>query len=438
MIFDKSNELRKKSHALIPGGAHTYSKGDDQFPSESPGFITRGEGCYVWDPDGNKYIDWGMGLRSTTLGHGYKRVVDAVRDQINWGANYTKPSTLEVELAELLVDIIPCAEMVKFAKNGSTTTTAAVKLARAYTKRDMVAICSDHPFFSYDDWFIGSTNMSAGVPQCARDLTKSFKFNDIESVRALFKKYPNEISCVILEPATEIEPKDNFLQQVQAVCKEYGAVFVLDEMISGFRWHLKGAQHVYGVTPDLATYGKGLANGFSVAVLAGKKEIMSLGAIEGEQERVFLISTTHGAENHSLAAAIASIKEIRDKNVCEHLRVIGELTKKNLNEVFEKHNLGDIFAVYGEVACRLAMSVQPVGNFDAQQVKTFFLQELIREGILFNGYFAVSYSHTEKEVETTVKAWDVACKKIRLAIDSGDLDNKLQGQPTKPIFRKFN
>ncbi|NCN21890.1 glutamate-1-semialdehyde 2,1-aminomutase, partial [Candidatus Falkowbacteria bacterium] len=343
MNFEKSDELRKKSHACIPGGAHTYSKGDDQFPKLSPGFICKGEGAYVWDVDGNKFIDWGMGLRSTTLGHGYKRVVDAVLEQISFGANFTRPSHLEVEFAELLVNIIPCADMVKFAKNGSTVTTAAVKLSRAYTGRDLVAICADHAFYSYDDWFIGSTVMDAGVPQAIKDLTVKFNYNDIESVENLFKKYPNEISCVILEPATEIEPKNNFLNKLRSLCDAYGVVLIFDEMITGFRWHIKGAQYVYNVFPDLATYGKGIANGFSVGVLAGKKDIMNLGGINGtDHERVFLISTTHGAENHSLAAAIASLRELQEKNVPKYLAKIGASLRKELNDIHKKYDLDSL------------------------------------------------------------------------------------------------
>ena len=438
MKFTKSEKLRERAHKLIPGAAHTYSKGDDQFPKMSPGFIARGEGAYCWDVDGNKFIDWGMGLRSTTLGHGYKPVVNAVMAQIKKGANYTRPSIYEIELAELLTKIIPCAEMVKYAKNGSTVTTAAVKLARAYTKRDLVAVCAEHSFFSYDDWFIGSTAVPSGVPQVIRDLTVKFHFNDIDSVKEMHKKHKDKISCIILEPATEVEPKDDFLKKVQKLCKENGTVFILDEMISGFRWHLKGAQHVYGVTPDLATYGKGIANGFSLSVLAGKKEIMQLGSIEGGHERVFLISTTHGAENHSLVAGIATIKEIQKKNVIAHLYKIGKALKTRLNKINEQYGLEEIIKVFGEVDCRLACSYSDANGFTGAEIKTYFLQEIISDGILFNGYFAPSFSHTEREVKTTEKAWESACKKTKDALEKKEIRKRLIGEPVKPVFRRFN
>lgn len=438
MKFTKSNQLRKISHKLIPGGAHTYSRGDDQFPQLSPGFIVKGKGAYCWDPDGNKFLDWAMGLRSVVLGHGYKPVIDAAIKQIKIGSGYSRPSVLEIELAKLLTKIIPCAEMIKFAKNGSTTTTAAVKLARAYTGRDLVAICSDHPFFSYDDWFIGTTVVKAGIPKVIRDLSITFKFNDIKSLERLFKRYPNKIACVILEPATEIEPKDNFLQKVQKLCRKNRAVFILDEMISGFRWHLKGAQYVYKVKPDLATFGKGIANGFSFAVLAGKREIMDLGGIYGKRERVFLISTTHGAEVHAVAAAIASIKELQKKKVIPHLYKIGRQLRTRLNKISKKYGLEDIVKVYGEVPCRLAASFASFGKYNSAQIKTYFLQELISKGILFNGYFAISYSHKEKEVRITERVWDYVCKKLKAALDNRDLEKKLVGEPIKPVFRKFN
>lgn len=438
MKFTKSNRLRKRSHLLIPGGAHTYSKGDDQFPELSPGFIVRGKGAYVWDLDGNRFLDWGMGLRSTTLGYGYESVLDAVRKQIDQGANFPRPSPLEVGLAELLVEIIPCAEMVKFAKNGSTVTTAAVKLSRAYTGRDLVAICSDHAFFSYDDWFIGSTAVPRGVPQAIRDLTVSFKFNDIKSLENTFDKYLGKIACVILEPATEVEPQEDFLKKVQLLCKKNGAVFILDEMISGFRWHLKGAQHVYGVTPDLATYGKGIANGFSVAVLAGRKDIMDLGGIYGPQERVFLISTTHGAENHGLAAAIATIDEMRKNDVAGHMCAVGARLKECLNGIHRQYGLENILKIFGDVPCRLAMSVASHEGYDSFQLKTYFFQEIISQGILFNGYFSPSYSHGEREIKATVRAWHFACNQLKVALDRKDVEQKLIGKPVKPVFRKYN
>jgi len=264
MTYTRSNEVQKKSHTLIPGGAHTYAKGDDQYPELAPGFLERGKGCHVWDLDGNEFIEYGMGLRSVTLGHAYEPVVEAAYRQMQLGINFTRPSSIEVECAEEFLSFIDGAEMVKFAKNGSDVTTAAVKLARAYTGRDLVAICVDHPFFSVDDWFIGTTDMSAGIPQAVKDLTVKFHYNDIEEVQSLFAKYPNQIACLFMEVERLEPPKEGFLQQVKELCHANGTLLIFDEIITGFRWHMGGAQKYHGIIPDLSTFGKAMGMDFQL------------------------------------------------------------------------------------------------------------------------------------------------------------------------------
>ena len=234
-----SRQLQKRAHELIPGGCHTYAKGDDQYPQIAPPFIARGSGCHVWDTDGNEYIEYGMGNRSVGLGHAYAPVVDAVRDELKRGCNFTRPSSIEVACAEQFLSLIDGAEMVKFCKDGSDATSAAVKTARAYTGRDMIACCGDHPFFSTDDWFIGTTAMNAGIPEAIKKLTVTFRYNDLNSVRALFEQYPGRIAAVILEAARVEEPRDNFLHKLKDLCHSHGALFILDEMITGFRWHAR-------------------------------------------------------------------------------------------------------------------------------------------------------------------------------------------------------
>src|SRR5262245_10722311 len=305
MLTEKSLELAKRFTATIPGGSHTYAKGNDQYPEGLAPYLVRGKGCHVWDVDGNEYIEYGMGMRAVTLGHAYSPVVQAAQRQMNLGTNFTRPATIELECAETLLSLIPGGEMAKFAKNGSDVTTAAVKLARAYTARDMVAICAEHPFFSTDDWFIGTTPVSAGIPKVVADLTVAFHYNDIAGVKALFERYPERIACLVLEPATHQEPMNGFLHETQRLCRQHGALLIFDEMITGFRWHLNGAQTLYGVDPDLSAFGKALGNGFSVSALVGKREIMELGGLDHPKDRVFLLSTTHGAETHALAAAQA-------------------------------------------------------------------------------------------------------------------------------------
>lgn len=290
---------RSRLLKAIPGGAHTYSRGYDQYPSNAPEVLSHGKGAYVFDSDGKKYLDYGMALRAVNLGYAEEEIDEAAIAQIRNGNNLTIPSMIELEAAELMINLIDSVDMVKFTKNGSTAVSAAVKLSRAYTGRDIVARCAEQPFFSYDDWFIGSTPLTMGIPREAIENTKVFRYNNISSLESLIDEYPGQIACVVLEAAaTECPAIDehhsgccgqsvctrpygsctnNYLQQVQNLCKKNGIVFVLDEMITGFRWNMKGAQHMYGVTPDLCTFGKAMANGFSVACVAGKREIMELG-----------------------------------------------------------------------------------------------------------------------------------------------------------------
>src|SRR3990172_6761176 len=239
--FEASAQLRSKAHELIPGGSHTYAKGDDQYPELAPGFIARGKGTHVWDVDGNEFIEYGMGNRAVGLGHAYPAVIEAARQQLLNGCNFTRPSPIEVECAEQFLRMID-GEMVKFCKDGSTATTEALRLARAATGRDLVACCGDHPFFATHDWFIGTTAMHAGIRETVRKLTLTFKYNDISSVRALFEAHPGAIAGVILEAVKRVEPENGFLHEVKRICHENGALFILDEMITGFRWHNGGAQ----------------------------------------------------------------------------------------------------------------------------------------------------------------------------------------------------
>jgi glutamate-1-semialdehyde 2,1-aminomutase len=435
MSFEQSSLLREKAHALIPGGAHTYAKGDDQYPVHAPGFIVRGEGCHVWDVDGNEFIEYGMGLRAVTLGHGYRRVIDAAHRQMLLGSNFTRPAPIEIECAEALRGLIDGAEMVKFAKDGSDVTTAAVKLARAYTGRDLVARCGDQPFFAVDDWFIGSTSMAAGIPQAVRDLTVQFRYNDTESLRQLFAQHPGKIACVVLEAATAIEPKGDFLVQLQQLCEKEGAVFILDEMITGFRWHLGGAQKYYGVRPHLSTFGKAMANGFALSALVGKKEIMELGGLHHDKERVFLLSTTHGAETHALAAAIETMRIYQDANVIAHLYRQGERLRDGINRAARALGLAGHFEVFGK-APNLIYATRDEGKQPSQAFRALFLQETIQRGLLMPS-LVVSFSHEDKDIDHTIEAIGDALGVYRKALENG-VDKYLVGRPVKPVFREYN
>lgn len=435
MNFDKSKALKSKSHLLIPGGAHTYAKGDDQYPEQAPGFLERGLGCHVWDMDGNEFIEYGMGLRSVTLGHAYGPVVEAAYQQMKLGVNFNRPSSIELECAEKLLSLIDGAEMVKFAKNGSDVTTAAVKLARAFTGRDLVAICVDHPFYSVDDWFIGTTDMSAGIPQAVKDLTIKFHYNNVEEVKALFEKYPNQIACLFMEPERLEPPQADFLQQVREICHANGALLIFDEIITGFRWHLGGAQKYHGVVPDLSTFGKAMANGFSIAALVGKKEIMELGGLYHNKERVFLLSTTYGAETHSLAAALATMKTYETEPVIEHLYRQGERLAKGINQSVQEHHLEGFFGTLGK-PCNLLYYTRDGDGCPSQPFRALFLQEIIKRGVLASS-LVTSFSHSDQDVDRTLEAINEALCVYRRALDEG-FEKYLVGPPIKPAIRKYN
>jgi glutamate-1-semialdehyde 2,1-aminomutase len=433
--YERSQSLQQKSHRLIPGGAHTYAKGDDQYPELAPGFLARGKGCHVWDVDGNEYIEYGMGLRAVTLGHGYEPVTEAAYRQMQQGINFTRPAFIEVECAEKFLSLIEGAEMVKFAKNGSDATSAAMKLARAYTGRELVAVCADHPFFSTDDWFIGSTPMSAGIPQAIQNLTVKFNYNNLASVKALFEQHPGQIACLIMEAETAVAPVDNFLHEVKKLCHENGALFVIDEIITGFRWHLNGAQKVHNIVPDLCTFGKAMGNGFSIAALAGKRDVMKLGGLDHEQERVFLLSTTYGAETHSLAAAIATMQVYEQENVIEHLYRQGARLIKGISQAIANNQLEGYFGLSGK-PCNLVYFTCDANKERSQAFRTLFLQETIARGLIMPS-LVVSYSHSDEDIDRSIDAIADALKIYRLALEDG-VEKYLVGRPVKPVFRKFN
>jgi glutamate-1-semialdehyde 2,1-aminomutase len=383
----------------------------------------------------NEYIEYGMGLRAVTLGHAYEPVVEAAYRQMLLGINFTRPAAIEIECAEKLLSLIDGAEMVKFAKNGSDVTTAAVKLARAYTGRDHVAICADHPFFSVDDWFIGSTPMAAGIPEVVRNLTVKFHYNDLESVQALFDQYPGKIACFIMEPEKNEPPANSFLHEAQRLCHEHGALLILDEIITGFRWDLGGAQKLYGIIPDLSTFGKAMGNGFSISALVGKKEIMELGGLHHDKERVFLLSTTYGAESHSLAAALETMKIYERENVIEHLYRQGDRLIEGINQVVEEHQLNGFFGVAGK-PCNLVFYTRDQQKNPSQPFRTLFLQETIKRGIIMPS-LVVSFSHTDEDIDKTIEGIGEALYIYRKALDEG-VEKYLVGQPSKPVFRRYN
>lgn len=435
MKFGKSLKIQGKFNAIIPGGCHTYAKGDDQYPQFMPVYMARGKGSHVWDIDGNEYIEYGMGMRSVTLGHAFGPVVDAARRQMLLGNNYVRPARIELDCAEAFLSIIDGADMVKFCKDGSDATSGAIKLSRAHTGRDMVAICGDHPFFSVDDWFIGTTAIAAGIPQSTREMTVKFHYNDLASVKELFAKYPGKIACVILEPEKIDPPENNFLQELKRIAHENGALFVLDEMITGFRWHLGGAQKKYGIVPDLSAFGKALGNGFAISALAGKREFMELGGLHHDKERVFLMSTTHGAENHALAAALAAMRYYKENPVIETLYAQGRKLAEGVNKVSRELGLEKHVAIIGPDCCSV-FTTRDQDHKPSQPFRTLFLQETMKRGLLMPSSI-VSYSHSDRDIRQTVDKIQEVLVIYKKALDEG-IDKYLVGEPVKPVYRKYN
>jgi glutamate-1-semialdehyde 2,1-aminomutase len=431
--FAVSDALRPRAQSVIPGGAHTYAKGDDQYPVLAPGFIARGFGCHVWDADGNEFIEYGMGLRAVTLGHAYPRVVAAAVQQMRRGTNFTRPSPLEVECAEDLLEVVPGAEMAKFTKDGSTATTAAVRLARAYTGRDLVALCSDHPFFSYDDWAICTTPMDAGIPQDVKRLTLTFRYNDLAGAAALFSAHRGRIAALILEPAKDAEPAVGFLTELRQLCHRNGALLILDETITGFRWPQRSAQRHYGVEADLSAFGKALGNGFAVSALVGKREIMRLGGLDHNRDRVFLLSTTHGADTSALAAALAVMEIYRSEPVVDTLERQGQRLRTGIESAVVRHSLGAHFQLVGRPV-NLVYACRDRDGTPSQIFRTLFLQETIGRGVLAPS-LVVSYSHSDDDIDRTVEAIDGALGVYRRALEDGP-EAHLVGRPVQPVFRR--
>lgn len=457
MTTKDGSSFSARLHRVIPGGAHTYSRGDDQYPSNAPPILASGKGAYVFTPEGDRLLDYGMGLRAVTLGYADERVNRAAAHGMSLGVNLTRASVIELEAAERLTGLIDGADMVKFAKNGSNVTTAAAKLARAFTGRRYVCVPRQHPFFSFDDWFIGATALKRGIPSEHHETTLLFDYGDAASLQALFDAHLGEIAAVMLEPATTVGPcpgcagagrleppqckgcpnrEGNFLVQVQAICRGNGALFILDEMITGFRWHLKGAQYLYGVQPDLTTFGKGMANGFAVAALVGRREVMEIGGINRPgQERTFLISTTHGAEMASLAAFMETVAVYEEQPVVDHLWRYGAKLMTGLESLAHEAGVSHSFQLQGNAISMNYVTLDPAGA-GSLPLRTLFSQEMIRGGVLMP-WIAPCYAHGDAELEITFAAARKAFAVYAQALEQG-VERFLVGPAIKPVFRKFN
>ncbi|MFZ7133085.1 MAG: aminotransferase class III-fold pyridoxal phosphate-dependent enzyme [Eubacteriales bacterium] len=425
--FDKSNEMLVRAKRVTPLGAQTYSKSYRYYcEGNAPAFIDRGEGCYVYDVDGNKYIDFVCALGPITIGYNDKRVNQAVMEQLSKGIIFSQQSEVELLLAEKVTKIIPCAEMVRFVKNGSDATTSAIRLARAYTNRELVAVSGYH---GMHDWYIGSTTNNKGVPKAVCELTKSFEYNDISSLKNLFEKFPNQIAAVILEPIQGDGPNKGYLQELKELSEKNGAILVFDEVVSGFRYALGGASELYDVKPDLVTFGKGMGNGLPISAVAGKADILKL------IEQGVFISTTFGGEALSLAGALKTISILEEKNSYQHIWELGEIMLVGLKNLVNKYALETVISVTG-LAPHGGISFEGAGSLSYLDINSVYSDIMTENGVLTIGINNINLSHTKKHIEIFLDASEKAMVAIKKAVENDSLQDVTSRGKVDPIFKR--
>jgi glutamate-1-semialdehyde 2,1-aminomutase/spore coat polysaccharide biosynthesis protein SpsF len=424
--LDASQELARRASRVIPGGSQTLSKGPTQYvQGVAPVFLVRGLGSHVWDADGNEYIDFPMALGPVILGHGYPAVDEAVRRQMAQGSSFSLPHPLEIEVAEQLAEMVPCAEMARFGKNGSDATAGAVRLARAYTGRDLVACCGYH---GWQDWYIGTTTFNRGVPKAVRQLTSTFEYNNIESLKRILDQHRKQVAAVILEPIGIVEPEGNFLQRVRDLCSREGCLLIFDEVITGFRLARGGAQEHFGVVPDLACFGKAMANGYPLSAVVGPREIMK------NFEQTFF-SFTFGGETLSLAASLATMKEIAEKEVIAHNWEQGVKIKDGVNVLAREFGVEKFVRCVG-LPPRTVVSFSDESGRESLLVKSLFQQECLKRGVLFSGGHNLCYSHSHEDIEYALRVYRTAMEITGEAIRRDKINESLEGEPVQPVFRR--
>ncbi len=426
MKFNKSLKSYEKAIELIPLATQTFSKGPQQYPlGVAPVFLSKGKGSHVWDLDGNEFIDYPMGLGAVILGHGYPAVNRAIEKQLKQSVVHSLPHILEYELSKMLVDLIPCAEMVRFGKNGSDATAGAVRAARALTNREKIACCGYH---GWQDWFIGTTTRSQGVPLSVKNLTLTFNYNDIASLEKIFAENPQQIAAVILEPVGVVEPQSQFLEKVKDLTHRNGALLIFDEIVTGFRMDMGGAQKYYHVVPDLACFGKAMGNGMPISCVVGKKDIMKV------FDDIFY-SFTFGGECLSLAASIATIQEMKKKRALKKMWSLGKILKDGYNKLVADLGLQELSECIGFPVHSVILFKESAG-VNSLHLRTLFQQEAIQRGILAIGVHNICYSHTESDIQKTLKAYQETLGIIKKAVSEGDLMKYIKGKIVQPVFRK--
>lgn len=425
-------------HGLIPGGAHTYSRGDDTFPENAPAVLVKGKGSVVTSLSGSRYLDWAMSLRSVILGHSHPAVIRAVKKAARTGNNLARPIPEEFFLAEKLRTLIPSAEMIKFGKNGSDATDAAVRLARAATGRSKVLRSSADAFLGVHDWFIGSTVMNRGVPEAVGSLTEVFQFGSVEALEDSLRANSGQVAAVVMEPAGSEIPTTEYLNDVKSLVSQHGAVLVFDETVSGFRVSENGAQGYFGVTPDLSTFGKAMGNGYPLSALTGRRDLMELGGITHSTERVFLMSSTYGAERTGLLAGLATIGVLSRKPVIKRIWEVGSRIQNSIRIIASELSLNESVQVGGLPCSPNVTFTRGDGTADLV-LKTIFMEQLFLQGhFVSSNLFSPAYCHSDGQVKRLEEAIQRALTTVERASRSMQPADFLIGRPILPVFRKKN
>lgn len=428
MKIEKSNMLKNLGKKLLPSLSQTFSKSPWSFvEGVYPVYAEKAKGCYIFDVDNNKYIDYLMALGPIVLGYCYESVNNAIREQLDRGIIFSLPHRYEIEGAESLNKIIPCAEMTRFTKTGSDAVTAAVRGARAITQKNMILYCGSGGV--WDDWFSIFTSRNKGIPEFNRKFLRFFSYNNVTQLEELFQKYKGQIAAVVMEPSVYEKPKDNFLQKVKKITHENESLLIYDEILTGFRMAKGGGQEYFGVEPDMATFAKGIANGMPLGAVVGKSEFMKI------FEEVF-VSTTYGGEALSLAACVATVKEYETNDICGHMWKMGTIIKESFNRLAKEKNLN---AECIGFPSRLKFLIKDETGQDSLLLKSLFLQELIEMGIFMhpNAVF-LSYSHSIEDINYTVDAIEKGLTFIKKCIDENSIKLNLKGKEAKEVIRIIN
>lgn len=419
----RSDELHARAVGLMPPTTQVLAKGPTQYvDGVAPKYAARGRGATLWDVDGNEYLDYSMGVGPVSLGYCHPEVDAAIRRQLEDGITFSLMHPLEVEVSELIAETIPCAQSVRFGKSGAEATSAAVRTARAFTGRDRILSCGYH---GWHDWYIGTLPRDAGVPGAVRELISTFAYNDLASLEA---SIDDATAAVILEPMTFEHPSPGFLEGVVEIAHRHGALVIFDEIWTGYRWAVGGAQERYGILPDLATVSKGMGNGVPISALVGRRDVMSV--LESD---AFFFST-FGGEALALAATRATIEIIRRDDVPAHMERVGAAVQSGVDELAHRHGLGDVVRCKGHPARSLVDFDASAG--DPLLQKSLVQQELIRRGILWQGFHTISAAHTDGDVDRTLSAYDQALALLAAAVSAGDLADRIEGTPVQPVFRR--